>query len=368
VYTILIGVDRVLKIAVIPLAVIFLKGFDSSILIAQSLVLLCYSLLSAGRDAVFVKRIFNQEKQSEKAFDYRLRTLIIFSPFIFLFLYFSTDANWLFLGITCLVALFGGCFDVFDTKLQAQATYKKYLKEKVLITAILYLLFIYFKSSCIVFAPYVFSPIYHIFKFKNLRLNDWRSKVILRNAHFTKYFYGALMCLIASKYELILSLFAKNNYNSVDHAALINRLADLISFIFIVLTIRHAKTISNGALESKRIIDFIVKFSFFFSVILISTLIYCGEKIPILLYQSLIGIELGICYGVGGLMAYVWAGMNSPKILLTIGAISMLVLFGITLPVYFKYGFSVFIILIIATQIILTFIPYFKYRKKWLSL
>lgn len=367
-YTLLIGLDRVLKIAVLPMAAIFINGFDSQVLIAQSLVLLCYALLSAGKDAVFTKRIFDRNSYSERAFRYRVRTLLLFLPFIFSYLFFSSIADWFAVGFICVIALFGGCYDIFDVKLQSNDTYKKYLELKIFGSILLFAICLYFKSFAVVFAPYIFAPIYHFLKLKNGFFSKSIYKFNFKNIHFTKYFYGSLLCLLAAKYELMLGLFAKNNQSGIHNIALSNRLADLIAFIFLILTIRHLKTISSYSSESKKLLDDIVKVAFVFSLILISVLIAFTKDPPSFWYQSLIGIALGICYGVGGLMSYVWAGMNAPKILLIIGAINIVTLLAISLPIYFEFGFPIFILFLVVTQVILTFIPYFKNRKKWLLL
>jgi hypothetical protein len=368
VYTLLIGLDRILKIVALPMAAIFIDGFDAQVLLAQSMVLLCYALLSAGKDAVFIKRIFDRRSYAQRAFRYRVRTLLLFLPCIFLYLYFSSVSDWFTVGVICTIALFGGCYDIFDVKLQANDTYKNYLVLKIFGSILFLAICFYIKSLFVVFAPYIFAPLYHFFKLKNGSLDKSVCKFDLKNLHFTKYFYGSLLCLLAAKYELLLGFFEKNNQPAILDIALLNRLADFIAFIFFILTVRHVKTITNYSTNSRKLIDSIVKVAFVFALIITAILIALTKNLPSLWHQSLVGIALGICYGVGGLLSYVWAALNAPKILLTIGAINIITLLAISLPIYFEFGFSTFILFVAVTQVTLTFFPYFKNRKKWLLL
>lgn len=360
----LIVIDRGLKVGVVPIfALVFFK-FEAILLISQALVLLCYALLSGGKDALFAKRIISNTEYLHVAIRYRLRTLLLLTPIILSYFYSLNIESWIEYCLICLIALFGGCFDVWEIKFQAIGNHESYLCKKILTTIIFFAIACGLSHVFLIVAPYVYSIFYNFNN--NLNIKKIFNIYEIKKIHFSAYFYGLLLNLAAAKYELILGLVDDVSRDKIANLALMNRFADLISFGFTVLVIRNLKLIQTGQLYVKRNIDKLLTLMFILSAISILIIFLTIKEELYVVQQILIGGTLGICYGAGGIMSHVWAALNLPKTTLKIGITNIGVLLFISLPLYFLFGFNAFVLSLTVTQIILTFLPYLKYRKLWL--
>lgn len=366
-YILLIAIDRASKIATIPLVVFLTSGTETTLLLCQSVVLLCYALLSAGRDAVFTKRIFSNHKYFEIALSYRLRTLGILSPIICLYLYIANPVEWFYYFIICIVTLFGGCFDIYESVLQAHGNHKRYLFKKIGITTCCSLVAYRWEPDLLMVAPYLY-PILLAFKQKYIiRINKILNLLKIYRGHFSKYFYAALLNLSASKYELVLGVLDGGTQNMIKNVALANRFADMISFAFSIVIIKNLKKINSESRDTRKKINRLMLAMLFFGVACFLTIFVTIERELGVTQKILLGITLGICYGSGGIISYIWASLNLPMVALKIGFLNAAMLLCISVPLYFTSGFNAFILNIAATQLALTFIPYLRFRKSWLS-
>ena len=362
-----IALDRVIKIATVPSVAIFVNSFDKNYLLVQSLILLVYSLLSGGRDSIFVRRIYSRLDYTNYALHYRIKTLACCTPFIIFYFISSFDVGWIEYSIVSILALLFGCFDIFDVKYQATDEYAKFLYLKTFFVIVLILFGSLIFNFLVVLAPYIFAPVYYLIK-QNTSFRALKFSVKAKFCHLSKYFYGALLCIAGSKYELILSYVSDQNIKSSLNLALANRFADAIAFIFMIIVVRHNRTIASPTAFSKSVIDKIINFSFPIPVILLCIVLPIVKNMSFYGEQVIIGASLGICYGVGGLLSYVWSAINVSYVLLSIGFINICYLFTVAFPLYFRFAYLNFAMALMAGQIILTFIPYYFMRKKWLSL
>jgi hypothetical protein len=282
-----------------------------------------------------------------------------------LYFYSLNEDSWIEYCIISLIALLGGCFDVWEIKFQAIEDHKSYLCKKIIATIILLVIAYTYSYTLLILAPYLYSISYNINN--NLKIKKIFSIFEINKKHFSPYFYGLLLNLTAAKYELILGIVDDASQNKIANLALMNRFADLISFGFVVLVIRNLKAIQIGGLHVKKNIDKMLTLMFVLGAVCILIIFGTIKEELDLVQQILLGGTLGICYGAGGIVSHVWAALNLPKTILKIGIVNIGILLFISLPLYFLFSFNAFVLSLTVTQIILTFLPYLKYRKSWLS-